>query len=141
MRNISSSIQKQINDLSSSDFSVSKIASSLGVSRATVCKYSCKKTVTEKRKNDTGRPTKLSGKIIGVVLRQIRAGLLRNATEAKNLIQRLSDTTVSKWTVARLLKASGFKSYAKPKKPALDLKHIKNRLAWARLMKNFLESD
>lgn len=96
MRKISSSIQKQINDLSSSGFSVSKIASSLGVSRATVCKYSCKKTVTEKRKNDTGRPTKLSGKIIGVVLRQIRAGLLRNATEAKNLIQRLSDTTVSK---------------------------------------------
>ena len=87
----------------------------------------------------SGRPPKLSRRIIRDTVRKVESGLLKNAKDTCDHIFNLHNIKLSKWTIARLLIKNGLKSYSKPKKPRLESKHKKARHKYARVMKQFQE--
>lgn len=92
---------------------------------------------TEEDNSAVGRPVKLSVRIVNQILRLIEAGHLKNATDVVDFIFSTHSIRVTKWTIARILKSRGLKSYAKPKKPRLTLKHRKTRFNFAKIMSEF----
>lgn len=116
MRKLTSSTVREITNLRSSGLSVREVAKKLSLSPSTVSSYSKPGTTENTTEEKKGRPAKLTKRMIAYVLRLFDAGLLLNATDACNLIFRFTNVKVSKWTLARMLKRNGLKSYSKPKK-------------------------
>lgn len=116
-----------------------EIARRTGLNPSTVSRHLKKNKPEEEKKSTGGRPTKLSARIIKQFLRLVEAGHLKNATDIAEFILSRHSIKVTKWTIARILKSHGFKSYAKPKKPRLTQKHKKARRNFALIMSKLPE--
>lgn len=103
----------------------------------TVNNYLKKPNSSQTTHKRNGRPRKLSERHIRYIVRQFELGIFRNARDACNQLLKDAGIAVEKTTIARVLRSAGLKSYSKPKKPRLLLYHKKQRLDFARLMKNF----
>ena len=64
-----------------------------------------------------------------------------NSIDAVKWILQNFQISVSGETIRKLLRLHGLKCYNKIKKPALNSKHIKNRLYFARELKNLTFND
>lgn len=114
--------------------SVRQIATELKIHYSTVSRHTSEIVPQVPGKQINGRPSKLSERVSRHIVRQFELCQLKNATDACNQLQEHGTAQVSKWTVGRVLKNSGLKSYSKPKAPLLSKRHITSRFTWAKTM-------
>ena len=130
MHSIPSAQKENILSLASNGFSNCHIASKLGIGRSTVAR-----TLQDLLPNHhtplTGCPSKLSSTDQHAIIRQITTGQASNAVQAMKHINTVISQPVSSQTVRRVLKKNSYKAVVKKKKPLLQARHIKRRLAFA----------
>ena len=133
------SIMQEAQYFYSQGFSTRQVASRVGISNATVQRYTSSITTPESRKRNAGRPSILSKRVANRVVGLFECGVLKNITDTINYIDNSTGIRPGATTIAQLLRNCGLKSYSKPKKPRLTKVHKKNRHSFARLMKSFPE--
>ena len=69
-----------------------------------------------------------------------RGGITTNTGISRHM-KSVHDVTVSRFTVARVLRRVGIHAIAKKEKPLLNKKHIRDRLAWANAHKDWTVDD
>ena len=130
MRSISSAHKENILSLASHGYSTRHISSKLGFSQSTVSRV-LQNLLPDRNIPTAGRPSKLSATSIHAITTQIRSGRAANAVEATKHINSIISHSVSHHTVRRVLKKNSFKAVVKKKKPFLDVRHRRRRLAFA----------
>jgi len=104
--------------------SIRQIAVQLGRSKDAIQRHASHKFVSR-----GGRPKLLTVREERRLVRDVATGKFVNASVAARYI---SDKSVSRQTVSRILKRGGLSSVKKKKKPAISAKNRKERLAWCR---------
>ena len=88
-----------------------------------------------------GRPRVLSSRQKRAYIHAVTVGGKENASEAVKELQETEGVNVSRWPIRRALKQAGLSSRVKQKKPKLSLKHIRDRLDFAKKYRNWIVSD
>lgn len=130
MKPISEETYNNVVSLLDRGLSARKIATELGVSRATVDRVRAKSR-PDIPKNQGGRPTKLKSTDKRRLVRMITSGKADSATQVTRELRDISNVEVSTETVRRALKEAGLKAATKKKKPRLLPRHIRQRLDFA----------
>ena len=140
MKPISEETYNNVVSLLDRGLSARKIATELGVSRATVDSL-CEKSRPDIQKSQGGQPTKLKPTDKHRLVRMITSGKVDSATQVTQELRDISNVDVSTETVRRALKESGLKAVTKKKKPRLLPRHIRQRLDFARKYQHWTVED
>lgn len=140
MKCISEEIIINIVALLKKGLSMRKIARRLGVGKSTVFKVK-KLRLPDSKGALPGRPKVLNLRKRNLIARKVVSGELQTASDAKNYIKNVDNTSVSSVTVRNYLKEAGLKSFVRPKKPFLSIRHIKQRLKFALKYQHWTEDD
>ncbi len=99
-------------------------------------------TGTVKDRRRSGRPPKTTEREDRHMELTVARHPKTNATHmAQRLVPGFCKKSVSRWTVARRLRARGFKAYVAKRKPLLSEANIKKRLAWAKVHADWTVED
>ena len=140
MKPLSGAKLKQIKHLLDGDLSIRDIAKQSRVSIGKV--HSIKKSCHNNRSGGkTGRPRKMSAADDRFAIRLIQTGQQPDAVAVASQLSACGDISISSQTVRRHLKESGMKAVVKKKKPALNARHRRARLAFANQYKEWTEDD
>lgn len=140
MKPISSATRSNIISLTNQRLTTREIASRAGVSQATVSRViSQQPTLVAKAK--PGRKPALSKRLVAIMTRKIDSGELDNAVQVQKYLETYENVSVSAQTVRNALKKSGRKASPKVKKPLLQPRHVKQRLAFCRKYEHWTVDD
>lgn len=140
MHPISSAQKENILSLASNGFSNRHIASKLGLGRSTIAR-TLHTLLPNHHTPLTGCPSKLSSTDQHAVIAQIKTGKASNAIQARDHINSIISEPVSSQTIRRVLKKHSFKAVVKKKKPLLNARHRKARLAFAQKYQEWTMED
>src|SRR5438128_2094529 len=118
MKPISEKTYNNVVSLLDRGLSACKIATELGVSRATVDRV-CVKSRPDIQKSQGGWPTKLKPTDKHRLVHLITSGKADSTTQVARELRDVSNAEVSAETVRRALKEAGLKAATKKKKPRL----------------------
>lgn len=124
----------QIVTLRNEGFSVKEISERTNSDRRTIQRI-CKRvnqTNSFKDKPRSGRPQILGEREKRIVTRTLKKSDSKNAESVRKIVKAENGIDVSRDTIARVLKEAGFVARIKIKKPSLNDRQKKARLAWAR---------
>lgn len=140
MRPLSRQVRCDIKALLDKKLSVREIAVKLGVGKTSVSKIR-KELNKNQNLSKGGRKHKLTDAEQKFAVKLIERGSVTNATEATKIVNRASNKQVSRHTVIRVLKRSGFMAVTKKKKPKLLKRHKIARLNFCEKYKNYTVAD
>ena len=140
MRPTSSAQKENILALAFNGHSVRSIASKTSVGKSTVSEI-LQDIYPNCSMPSAGRPSKLSSTDQRAIVTQITTGRATNAVQAMNHINTIIPHTVCSQTVRNVLKKHSFKAVVKKKKPLLNMRHRKRRLAFALKYKDWTVED
>ena len=140
MHPISSADKENILSLASHGHSTRSIAKKTGLGKSTVIR-TLHKILPNRQMPSSGCPSKLSSTDQHAILSQITTGRAANAVQATKHINTIISNPVSSETVRRILRKNSFKAVVKKKKPKLNARHIKRRLAFALKYKEWTVED
>jgi len=92
-------------------------------------------------KKKGGAPLKLTDRNVRTVITSLNTLECDNVVEATKRLNKTLVNCVTANTTRNYLKKAGLRSYARDKKPFLTKKHIADRLAFARLYRDFTVND
>lgn len=130
MKQISSSTTDSIVALLHQGLSTREVAKRVGISQSTVVKVA-REHVPERSGVKAGRPGKLTQRQKNLIVRKVTSGQVDTAVDMQRYINSDENIYASVETIRNCLKKAGLKSFAKVKKPLLQGRHIKQRLAFA----------
>lgn len=140
MKRISDQVKFDIISLLHSGVTPRNIARKVGASRTTVERIRRNIKVDIPR-GKRGRPKKLSVNDKRKLVRMVTSGVVDTAVQLKKELQETTNTVVSTQTIRRALKNAGLVAATKIKKPRLSAKHIRQRLRFAELYKDWTVDD
>lgn len=119
------------------------IAAETGLSVSGIQKINrtVKQTNSFKDRPRSGRPPKLSDRNNRTIVRMLKKKETQTATSISKALKTSHNIQVSRKTVARSLKLSGYACRIKKKKPKLTDKHKKARLAFAKKYESWTSDD
>jgi transposase len=113
--------------------------------RLVISPSSAKRIYSENKENMTvnkgGRPRKIPSETVEYLKVNLKRGVLKTATEAKNVANEMLPQAVSASTVRRRLKEVGLIAKRRVKRPALKPRHIKGRLQFVKKYKEWTVED
>lgn len=136
MKKISVELENSVVVLTNSGNSSRKIAEILNISQRTVINIQKRRNVAH-APNVGGRPQHLSGSDARLMVQEVRKNSFVTPKKAAAMLNK----NVSEWTARRAFHRIGYKSAVNKKKPALSLKNIKARRAFARKYRNWNVED
>lgn len=140
MRPIPKSSYNDATNLLNSGKSVREVARKIGVSSATVCRIK-KNLNSELGHNKGGRPAILSAEDKRYCVRLMTKGKVDNAVNVKKMLETDFGIQASPDTVRRALRSSGLGAIEKSKKPAIEPKNARKRLAWCKKYRDWTVDD
>jgi transposase len=130
MKEIEKHVVKKIEEYKRNKITISKIAELLDISPTSVKKYS-KKVVRNFRKNERGRPKKLSMEISKNIYEKFKINKFKNLQDGRKFLWDEFKLDVSRQTVKNYLNSKKLKCYVKTKKPLLSEIHRKKRFEFS----------
>lgn len=140
MKPISKDTENRIIQHLVSGDSYRSVASSVGVSLATVWRVA-NKVFPDRSVAKMGRLPKLTRRDRLFCVRELTIGGKETAVDVARSLQENLGVSVHVDTVRNALRKEGLSSIVKPKKPYLSPKNVKDRLAWAIAHKDWTQDD
>jgi transposase len=133
MSTISYASKKEIKYYLNCGLSIREIEDKTGISKSAI--HRIKKSLKARLSNClAGRPSKLSDKLVSIIIRGFESGVFKTCVEAARYIQESSGIAVGRETIRSILLEHGFKCYVKVKKPRLTKLQKMKRLQFAKEM-------
>jgi transposase len=120
--------------------STREVARQTQVSQSTVCQIK-RKHLPRQKGQKPGHPAILSPQKKRWIVRKITSGQVDTAAEMQHYLSTAENISVSTETVRNCLKETGLRSLPKVKKPLLQKRHLKQRLAFAKKYQYWTEDD
>lgn len=133
MRRVSNYDVQRIRSLRSNGAATRSIAKNVGISKSSVATYS-KDVKASHNVSKSGRPSILSNRLKGLILRRHVACLAMSTTDTQKYLTETCNVNVSRQTIMRVLQRGGLVARVRSLKPRLTSIHKKNRLNWASAM-------
>jgi len=140
MRSLSTTQKNTILSQLDSGHSIHSIASTTGVSTATISRLRSKER-SDLQKFTGGRPTKLSSANVRHAIHLISTQKAETAVEVTKTLSNIINQPLHPSTTRRYLKKAGMKAVVKSKHPLLSTKHRKARLDFAYAHKDWTLED
>ena len=140
MRSLSATQENTILSQLDSGYSLHSIASSTGVSTATISRLHSKKR-SDLQKSVGGRPAKLSPANIHHAIHLSSSHKAENAVQVTKTLSNDINQPLHPNTIHHHLRKSGMKAVVKSKHPLLSAKHRKTRMDWAIAHKDWTIED
>lgn len=120
--------------------SVREISEKTGVGKSTVGEIRKSVGIIEQIAPQ-GRPNKLTPQETRLIVRKLNTGQMQTVVEVTKHLNTERDDPINAETVRRAVKKQGMKAVYKKKKPLLEKRHKKARLAFANKYKEWTEDD